>query len=223
MSYLNHAQDPRSRAAGIAGVAVIHAAIGVGLLAGLTVTGVVPVDDVWDPFTLTPDPLPKPPPPQPQPQQQAQESFVTVPPTPIPSLAKNPVDIVTSDPVDDTRLLVLPGPVIAPTIDPPRPRATVTPRGARPSNSPASWITTDDYPATELRREAEGVAAYRVIVGTNGRVTACEIARSTGSRRLDEATCDFIARRARFEAATDETGARIVGAYTGTVKWEIPD
>jgi len=223
MPYSSQVQDPRSRIAAVAGVVAIHAAIGVGLVVGLTFTGVIPEKDAWNPFTLTPDPLPKPPPPEPQPQQQSQESFVTVPPTPIPSLVEDPVDVVTRDPVDDTRFAVVPGQVVTPAIDPPRPLATFTPRGARPTNSPGAWLSTDDYPARALRAEAEGVAAYRLIVGTNGRVSACELTRSTGNGQLDDATCRFIERRARFEAATDETGAKVVGSYSGTVKWEIPE
>jgi periplasmic protein TonB len=104
---------------------------------------------------------------------------------------------------------------------PPPPPHQDPARGARPSNALSSWITQDDYPAGE--DPPEGVAAYRLIVGTNGRVSVCDIVRSTGDHRLDEATCKFITRRARFEPATDETGAKVVGSYTGTVKWEIPD
>jgi len=223
MSYISQAQDPRSRIAAIAGVAAVHAAIGAGLLIGLTVTGVAPPVDAWDPFKLTPEPLPKPPPPDPQ-QRQASESFVTVPPTPHPPLVNDPVEMVTRDPVErPTQLYVDPGLAIAPTIDPPRPLATFAPRGARPTSSPAGWIRTDDYPAGPLRREIEGTAAYRLIVGTNGQVSACEVIRSTGNGQLDDATCRFIERRARFEPATDQSGAKVVGSYTGTVKWEIPE
>jgi protein TonB len=223
MSYIHQVQDPRSRIAAIAGTAAIHAAIGAGLLIGLTVTGVAPPIDTWDPFDLTPDPLPKPPPPEPQ-TRQPEESFVTVPPNRLEPLVNDPADIVTRDPVDQPPGLVVdPGPAITPVVDPPRPLATFAPRGVRPTSSPSGWIRTDDYPAGPLRREIEGTAAYRLVVGTSGQVSACEVTRSTGNGQLDEATCRFIERRARFEAATDRTGAKVVGSYTGTVKWEIPD
>lgn len=223
MSFITQGQDPRRRIAAFAGVAAIHAAIGIGLVVGLTVSGVIPEQDGWDPFTLTPDPLPEPPPPDPQ-RQQTQESFVTVPQTPLRPLVEDSTEIVTRDPVErPTQLYVDPGPIPTPALEPPRPLATFTPRGARPSNNQAGWISNDDYPASALRAEAEGIAGYRLIVGTNGRVSACEVTRSTGNGRLDEATCRFIERRARFEAATDETGARVVGSYTGTVRWEIPE
>jgi protein TonB len=126
----------------------------------------------------------------------------------------------TDDPVD-TLPMPNPGPTASP--EPPRPAPTFTAQRVRPRNDPSDWLSTDDYPRAPLVDGVEGTAAYRLIVGTNGRVSACEITRSTGNDQLDQATCKFILRRARFEAATDETGAKVVGSYTGNVRWEIPD
>lgn len=223
MSYRDQTQDFRRRAAAMAGVAAIHAAIGVGLVVGLTVSGVIPQKDAWDPFTLTPDPLPAPPPPKPEPTSSAEESFIAAPTPPIDAVIDNPVDAVVVDTVVDRQVYVDPGPAVEKRLVPPAQPPAFTPQKARPANDPLSWLSTDDYPARALRSEAEGVAGYRLIVGTNGRVSACEVTRSTGNSLLDEATCKFITRRARFEAATDETGAKAVGSYTGTVKWDIPE
>jgi protein TonB len=71
--------------------------------------------------------------------------------------------------------------------------------------------------------EIEGTVGYRLVIGTNGRVASCELTRPSGNKALDDATCRLIASRARFEAATDETGAKVMGTYTGSVRWEIPD
>ena len=220
MSYLNHAQDPRRRATALAGTVAVHAALGLAVVTGLTISGFKTLDEYEPIIEITPDPLPKPPPPE-QKQEEAQDSFIIVPTPPLPPLVNDPPYVPVQDPIEDTPFVFDPGLAVEPVADPPR--SLFTPRKARPINSPAGWITTDDYPARELRGEAEGVAAYRLIVGTNGRVSACDVTRSTGSGGLDEATCKFIERRARFEAATDETGARVVGNYTGTVRWEIPD
>ena len=40
---------------------------------------------------------------------------------------------------------------------------------------------------------------------------------------LDAATCDKLARRAKFDPASDETGAAVPGTYTGAVRWQIPE
>ena len=221
MSYLDQVQDPRRRATAIVGVAGIHAAIALGLVAGLTVVGVAPPIDSWDPFTLTPEARPTPPPPAPVEKQDVRDSVVTATKPPLDTAIDKPIETIVVDKIIDERVVTVPGHTVEPTIGPPV-APTFTPRAARPSNSPLSWISTDDYPAAALRREEEGTAAYRLVVGTNGRVSACDIVRSTGNGQLDSATCKLILRRARFEPATDETGGNVMGSYTGTVRWEIP-
>jgi periplasmic protein TonB len=221
MSYLNQAQNPQARATAVAGTVAFHALLGLAVVTGLTITGYVTSDEYEPIIQITPDPLPKPPPPEPKKQQQAQESFVTAPTPPIDPIVTNPVDITVKPPTGDQTLVLNPSPIVEPVADPPR--SIFTPRKPRPINNPARWITTDDYPSRELRGGAEGVAAYRLIVSSSGQATACEVTRSTGSGGLDDATCKFLLRRSRFEPATDETGAKVVGTYTGNVKWEIPE
>jgi protein TonB len=222
MAYTDQTQDFGRRATAIAGVAAVHAAIGLALVVGLTVTGLAPVEDPWNPFTITPEKKPTPPPPEPAKKQETQETFITVPPTPFdPPVRPDDWAVVDSTP-DDAPLVVDPGPAVEQPVAP-RPTPTFAPIRARPRNDPLGWLSPDDYPRAPLVDGVEGVAAYRLIVGTSGRVTACEVTRSTGNGQLDAATCKFIERRARFEAAKDETGAKVIGSYTGTVKWEIPD
>lgn len=222
MAYIDQTQDFRKRATAIAGVVAIHAGLGLAVVTGLTITGLAPIDDPWDPFTITPDPEPTPPPPEPHQQQKAQESLVTVPPTPFDPPAK-PDDWAVVDPVpDDLPFVVDPGPKVDQPVEA-QPTPGFTPRVARPRNAPSGWLSPDDYPRAPLVDGVEGVAAFRLIVGTNGRVSACEVTRSTGNAQLDATTCKLIERRARFEPATNETGAKMVGSYTGSVKWEIPE
>jgi protein TonB len=54
-------------------------------------------------------------------------------------------------------------------------------------------------------------------------VKGCEVTASSGSSDLDAATCANVAKRARFNPATDESGARVAGSYSSAVRWEIPD
>ena len=222
MSYLNHAQDPQARATAFAGTVAVHALLGLAVVTGLTITGFVTADEYKPIIEITPDPLPKPPPPEQRPEQKAQDSIVTVPPTPYTPPAKTDDWAKVDTTPDAATLVVKPGetlePTILPTVTP-----TFTPSRVRPRNNPGSWLSPDDYPRRPLVDGIEGSAAYRLIVGTNGKVSACEVTRSTGNAQLDAATCKHIASRARFEPATDETGAKVVGSYTGNVKWEIPE
>lgn len=219
MAYIDQTQDFRKRAAAITGTIAVHAALGIAVVTGLTIAGYKPVD-VYDPPQF---PLPKPEP-EPEPAPTASTDLpAPSPPAPTPPLPMppQPDPWTPADEPVDTLPFPKPGPTAQP--EPPRPNPTFTPLRAKPRNDPAGWLSPDDYPRRPLVDGVEGVAAYRLIVGTSGRVSACEVTRSTGNAQLDAATCKFIERRARFDPATDDTGAKVVGSYTGTVKWEIPD
>jgi protein TonB len=222
MSYLDQAQDPRRRAAALATTAAVHAALAVAVVTGLTVAGYAPLD-TYDPiiqFPVEPDP-PEPSPPAPQPA----DPVVSVPQAPEPPLVLQPAPDSIVKPLENTEIALVevsrrPDPVATLT---PRPQPSFTPKRALPSNSSASWITNNDYPRRALVDEAEGLVGYRLVIGTTGRVSSCELTRPSGHRALDDATCRLIASRARFEPATDETGARVLGTFTGSVRWEIPE
>lgn len=224
MSYLSHAQNPRHQIRGLAGTIAINATIGILVVTGLKFTGTVNPRRFIPTFDV---PTPPPPPsPQPAPSTPAaaeQPLVVPPPPRPLPPTPGPTLD-ASDRPLDNDFTTVLPrndpSPAITPTL---RPAPSFTPKGARPSNNAARWITTDDYPRRSLMDQNEGTARYRLVIGTNGKVSSCEVTTSTGDAQLDEATCKFITRRAQFEPATDENGAKVLGTYTGTVRWDIPD
>jgi TonB family protein len=91
-----------------------------------------------------------------------------------------------------------------------------------PKGNPGLWVTTEDYPPSALREEAEGVVRFTLTVDATGVPTACEITQSSGRPDLDDATCRLIAERARFEPAKDPRGRPFAGAYANTVRWQIP-
>jgi TonB family protein len=91
-----------------------------------------------------------------------------------------------------------------------------------PVGNPGLWVTTNDYPALALREEREGLVGFTLIVGTDGRVTSCEIASSSGSPDLDAAVCSLISLRARFTPARNAKGKVQPGRYASRVRWQIP-
>jgi periplasmic protein TonB len=109
--------------------------------------------------------------------------------------------------------------VIAPPAPPP---PSVPPKAATPRGNPGNWATTNDYPSRALREEREGTTGFRVTIGTDGRVTDCQITSSSGHADLDQATCDNVRRRARFNPATED-GQPTTGTYSNRVRWVIPD
>lgn len=229
MSYSDRTADPkadfRRRATGVAGVVAIHAALAGIVVAGLSVVTIIREEKGPIATFDVPKPVPPPPPPTDQPSDPVAERLPQVPTPPIPLPPQPGPQVDFKDVIDDLPPYTAPDPIPGPTLqpDPPRPTPTFTPRLARPSNGPAGWVTADDYPSQELREGIEGQLRYRLSVASNGRVTACEVIATSGARRLDEAACRMITRRARFDAATDGSGAKVVGTYSGTVRWEIPD
>ena len=118
---------------------------------------------------------------------------------------------------------VAPPPVFvapAPPAAPPPPR--FPPKQPQPKGSPANWATSNDYPSRALREEREGVTGFRVNVGLDGKVIDCQVTSSSGSPDLDQATCDNVRRRARFQPATDGEGKPTTGSYANRIRWIIP-
>lgn len=222
MSYLNQAQDPRRRATAIVTVGAVHAVLAVGLLTGLTVQFTQHDDTRFEAknFPLdTPKPDPSPTP-EPQP---APLTYVAPPPLPPINLPTDTAPVPEPLDTNPTQLAY----VATGKVDPPAPLQppvpSITPKRALPSNNASRWISNNDYPRRALIDEAEGSVAYRLVIGTNGRVASCELTRSAGHRALDDATCRLISDRARFDPATDETGAKVLGTYNGSVRWQIPE
>jgi len=220
MSYLNQAQDPRRRASAILTAGAVNALLAIGLVAGLTVEFTKDVERRFQATTVRLDP-PKPEP-SPQPRTPIDRAY-PVPTPPIPKIAVTEPTPVERVEVDDAETYVWRVPEtqrIEVALDPPA-RPAFTPRRAVARNG--NWITDDDYPRRALVDNAEGSASYRLVIGTNGRVASCELTGTTGNRALDDATCRLITSRARFEPATDQSGAKVVGTFSGSVRWEIPE
>jgi TonB family protein len=59
-----------------------------------------------------------------------------------------------------------------------------------------------DYPSDSVAANEDGIVVVTYIVGTDGYVSQCEVKRSSGFQRLDDATCAIIRRRFRFNPAT---------------------
>lgn len=219
MSYLDRSTDPNRRTTAITGVIVIHALIGYLLLTGLVYTFAPRQGPGVQGYPI---PLPSPPPPTPTPQPRASHDPTPFPAPPQPFPFPSPTPAPTYPPPGPT-----PGPTA--TSDPvPLPTPTATrsalfrPLPAEPKGDPRAWVTADDYPPRDLREGNEGTTSFRVVIGTNGKVSACEVVRSSGHPGLDAATCKAVSARARFAPATDENGATVVGTYANTVRWQIP-
>ncbi|MCJ2179358.1 energy transducer TonB [Novosphingobium album (ex Hu et al. 2023)] len=112
--------------------------------------------------------------------------------------------------------------IFIPAVTPSDPPPPLAPKGARPRNDAAQWVTTNDYPTSDIRLGHTGTVRFRLAIDTGGRVTDCTIVQSSGYDGLDAATCRNLAKRARFDPATGTDGQKVPGSYAGTIRWVIP-
>lgn len=200
------AMVPRSSYGSDAGRHPVAALLAVGLPVALVVAVALspmiverpPVieEPPWKTFTM---PKPKPPEPQPdaKPQDQQQQTDFTAPPSPLPPVAQDPPAAQPDKPY------VPPagsgsGPPV--TADPPLPAAR-PPLVFAELDPRFAGMFQPDYPASEQRRELEGVARVRVLIGTDGRVKAVELV-STDSPGFFEETKRRALSKWRFKPAT---------------------
>jgi len=223
MAYLDNV-SPRDRATSIATVIAVHAALGYALVIGLQATGVISTERPIKTIFIE-DTLPKPPPPPDpveNPAPAPQQSQVYTPPIPFPlPTATTTTTVILPPPTPDVIPTSIPQtiPDVPTGLLPP----AKDPIAAKPRGNPGGWIGEQDYRTSWINRDLRGIAGFRLSVGADGRVTGCEITRSTGHTELDTATCALLTRRARFEAARDSTGARTSGTFASSVEWRIPD
>ena len=218
-----YVQTPSShrRTLTIGAVATLHVALGYALVTGFAATIFERVDILVPTRSWKDDPPPPSPEPGVEPSQAADSHPLTAPKAKI-ALGPNDNSATTFDLYPQPQPTGLATAEAGPLPPEPVPSASFTPRGAVPLGSPGKWVSTDDYPASELRLEHEGVSRFRVTVGADGRVRNCEVTASSGFPALDRAACTNVAKRARFKPATDASGATVGGSYTSAVKWEIP-
>lgn len=108
---------------------------------------------------------------------------------------------------------------VAPPAPPPPP--PVGPARARSRANLASYVTGDDYPAEAIRNDEEGLVAFRLWVGANGRVVGCDIEQSSEAESLDEATCRIMQHRARFTPARGYRGEPVVDTVSARIRWQL--
>jgi protein TonB len=225
MSYAQKKQIESNRTVAIIIVAIIHAILGYAIVTGLAYN--VIKKGVEDLKTFNVEEEPPPPPEEPPPPPE------NVPETPPPVVSPPPIvrtNIAPPPPVRTVR--DAPPPVItprAPPAPPPRPPAPPPPPPPPVKKIQAKSATGDlqglfrgdDYPQSALERDEQGSVTVRLTVGTNGRVSNCNVSSSSGSRTLDNTTCRVLRSRARFTPAKDNRGNPTTDTVTQRIRWVL--
>jgi protein TonB len=84
-------------------------------------------------------------------------------------------------------------------------------------------VSDSDYPSSAIRNEEAGTTRFRLVVGTDGKVTECTVTASSGSSALDSTTCRLMKQRAKFIPARDSDGRLVSDSVSNAIRWVLPD
>ncbi|MGN6269281.1 MAG: energy transducer TonB [Sphingomonas sp.] len=102
--------------------------------------------------------------------------------------------------------------------------AAAAPAGApvaTPIGNPASWFPADAYPPEAKAAGIQGRTEFKLELDPQGRITECDIAKSSGSPLLDSTTCALLVTNARFKPARDASGRAVPGTWQSAMVWQL--
>ena len=216
MSYAQKKQLSGNRTLAIILVTILQLALGYAIVTGLAYNVIKKATEDLKTFNVEEEPPPpEPPPPPPQDMPDVPPPPTTPPPLVQMNAPPPPIAVQPAPPPP----VAIPAP--PPPIQPPPPPKRVTPpQSAR--GDVRTLFSADDYPASAQASGAEGSVVATLSIGTDGRVTGCNVTRSSGNSSLDSATCSILRRRAKFTPARDENGNPTTGNYTTpTITWRL--
>ena len=217
MSYAQRKEISGNRTLAIILVALIQFGLGYAIVTGLAYNVIKKAAQDLKTFDVEekpPPPEPPPPPPKDMPK---------VPPPPV-----TPPPLVRMEaPPPPIQTITAPTPPMIPPVVPAPPPPPPPPHKAQSATSAKGDLRTlfngaDDYPASAQAAGAQGTAQAELTIGTDGRVTGCNLIRSTGNSALDSATCNILRRRAKFVPARDSNGNPTSDTVTTPpIRWQL--
>jgi protein TonB len=211
MAFVDLGKYSSRRAVSVTGVVLVHAALGYALINGLAYKV---IKERFKVFIVDQIEAPKVPPPIPPETVVDRRTKITAPEHPIVDTAPGPdTPIIDQTEIRQPTIVQDPGPS---TALPPYAR-TLQVKGDR-----TAWVTTEDYPPESVRNGEEGRVAFTVKVGTNGRVSSCQVTASSGYPALDKAACSYYTRRGRFLPSLASDGTPVEASRPDSVRWQLP-
>jgi len=190
-----------SRATSIAIVAGIHVAVIAGLVAALNQGALMKQLQEIKATVDTKKEIPKAPPPPPPDLVKPPPPVAIVPEFTVATAAPPPVTTVAKAPP-------APPPVHVAASDPLRPVMRTH--------------TLPPYPPISVRLNESGTTLMEVHITTEGTVDVCKVVTTSSSERLDNAACDFVKQRWRWQPPTVQGVVHDVSTRV-SVKWDLKD
>ena len=228
MSYAQRRSIGASRTFAIAIVAITHASLGYAIVTGLAYTAVQRSPAGLKTFNVEevqPEVLPTAEEPRPRARKAPESQPRLIAARPLVRIDMSPL------PVTPTLLEALPQLVTSTAASVPVPADAVQSSLSSPAveTVPPRSATGDlqrlfrsvDYPLTAVERHEQGSVIVQLTVGTRGRVNACDVTTSSGSRTLDKASCQILQSRAKFTPARDSRGDLAVDTVLQEIRWVL--
>jgi protein TonB len=204
----------RNRIIALGLVGLLHVFLGYAFITGLALKAVKAIVNPLETVNVKEDAPPPDEPPPPPPKDVEIPPFVPPPEVSIQQQAAPTITVQQQVQQAEPPRFVAPAPApVAAPLSPPTP-ATARGRG--------NTISEDDYPDASRRAEEQGVTRVGYTIDPTGKVSACSVIQSSGSSRLDDATCKIIMRRFRFNPATRD-GQPVSENKTQPVRWQLKD
>jgi protein TonB len=224
MAYLQQASR-NQRAVTIGAVAALHAAVFYLVVTGLAVKIIRDPPAIFETWN---EPIPKkvdPPPPKPDKAAAKDTKQWVETKTPLPPVPGDPFVPLEPPGTGPTGgetnagggVVELPLPPV------PEPAPLFTAKGPKARGSQSNWVRQSDYPSLAIHQGHEGLTKVRLEVNALGRVTRCTITAGSGHDELDAAACAKLSDRARFDPASDTSGAKTEGTFSTSVRWQLPE
>lgn len=213
MSYMDAPAMSKNRQIALVSVAILHVLLGYAIVSGFAISVVKKIVEPLEAVNVKEEAPPPDEPPPPPPKE------IEIPPYVPPPEVSIASDAPTNSITTQSTVARPDPPVVAPPAPPPPAPPAVAPSPATPRGR-GNVFSDDDYPSASRAAEEEGVARVSYVVGTDGRVTQCEVMQSSGFKRLDDATCSIIQRRFRFNPATRD-GQPVAERKTQPVRWRL--
>lgn len=84
-------------------------------------------------------------------------------------------------------------------------------------------LKDSDYPSSASEGGFQGTVSVRFLVAVTGRVTGCDVTRSSGDAEIDATTCRLIEKRYRYDPSRDARGRPVPAIVVENHSWVIED
>jgi periplasmic protein TonB len=142
------------------------------------------------------------------------------PPPPPPDLAKPPPPTAIVPEISIQQEAPPPSVTTAPKAPPAPPKSTAVQAAPTELKPIQRTHSLPPYPTISQRLGEQGTSQLQVAINTEGAVSDCKVAKSSGSQRLDAAACEYVKGHWKWQPPTQE-GKPVAASTMVDVVWNL--